>query len=385
MTNGWFDQLVAWIGAHPLAAGLVIFAIAFCDAVIVVGAIVPALPLLFAIGELIGLGELYGPYAVACAALGAFIGDGLSFWIGRRWGSQLRGVWPFARYPQLLDRSEAVFRRNALKGIVIARYIGPIRPFVPAVGQQAIAVAVALGQADLVEQRVGFRGVEGGISLAVRRLVERAVGQHQVVRRQAEAVVDDLVDLGAVDAERKRLAETGVAVQRAPYRVRHVEVRIERELRAAHRLPQPHVIAAALLRRLQEGVVGEVQSTRLQVGLAGRRLGRHQGAADDVEDEALGIGELLPGSVDAVVVRIARGDEAGGRLRRGVAPGLHRRQVGIDRVVGVADAVVELRPATRAGGRDGCLDLRSEEHTSELPSLMRISYAVFCLQKTKYM
>src|SRR3546814_1523991 len=26
---------------------------------------------------------------------------------------------------------------------------------------------------------------------------------------------------------------------------------------------------------------------------------------------------------------------------------------------------------------------RSEEHTSELPSLMRISYAVFCLQKTK--
>src|SRR3546814_19439398 len=79
---------------------------------------------------------------------------------------------------------------------------------------------------------------------------------------------------------------------------------------------QPHVIAAALLRRLQEGVVGEVQSTRLQVGLAGRRLGRHQGAADDVEDEALGIGELLPGSVDAVVVRIARGDEAGGRLRR---------------------------------------------------------------------
>src|SRR3546814_4441428 len=27
---------------------------------------------------------------------------------------------------------------------------------------------------------------------------------------------------------------------------------------------------------------------------------------------------------------------------------------------------------------------RSEEHTSELQSLMRISYAVFCLKKTKY-
>src|SRR3546814_3212387 len=28
--------------------------------------------------------------------------------------------------------------------------------------------------------------------------------------------------------------------------------------------------------------------------------------------------------------------------------------------------------------------LRSEEHTSELQSLMRISYAVFCLKKTNY-
>src|SRR3546814_1257525 len=30
---------------------------------------------------------------------------------------------------------------------------------------------------------------------------------------------------------------------------------------------------------------------------------------------------------------------------------------------------------------DVVLDLRSEEHTSELQSLMRISYAVFCLKK----
>src|SRR3546814_3790203 len=29
-------------------------------------------------------------------------------------------------------------------------------------------------------------------------------------------------------------------------------------------------------------------------------------------------------------------------------------------------------------------DIRSEEQTSELPPLMSISYAVFCLQKTKY-
>ncbi len=133
MLNQWFEQIVAWVGAHPVAAGLVIFAIALCDALIVLGAIVPALPLLFAIGVLIGLGEISGPYAVACAALGALVGDGLSFWIGRRWGPRLRGVWPFVRYPQLLDRGETMFRRNGIKSILIARYVGPIRPFVPAV------------------------------------------------------------------------------------------------------------------------------------------------------------------------------------------------------------------------------------------------------------
>src|SRR3546814_7290633 len=34
-------------------------------------------------------------------------------------------------------------------------------------------------------------------------------------------------------------------------------------------------------------------------------------------------------------------------------------------------------------GRGAALETRSEEHTSELQSLMRISYAVFCLKKKK--
>src|SRR3546814_5349334 len=41
------------------------------------------------------------------------------------------------------------------------------------------------------------------------------------------------------------------------------------------------------------------------------------------------------------------------------------------------DVHVEIRPLPRGKGR-------SEEHTSELQSLMRISYAVFCLTTKKY-
>src|SRR3546814_7974710 len=47
----------------------------------------------------------------------------------------------------------------------------------------------------------------------------------------------------------------------------------------------------------------------------------------------------------------------------------------VERVLGAVVVAAELR---------GDVDARSEEHTSELQSLMRISYAVFCLKKKKH-
>src|SRR3546814_4050330 len=45
-------------------------------------------------------------------------------------------------------------------------------------------------------------------------------------------------------------------------------------------------------------------------------------------------------------------------------------------IVGFGGAMIVIQPSWAIFGR-------SEEHTSELQSLMRISYAVFCLQKKK--
>src|SRR3546814_9848050 len=42
-----------------------------------------------------------------------------------------------------------------------------------------------------------------------------------------------------------------------------------------------------------------------------------------------------------------------------------------------------VQPQDHAGATGHETDRRSEEHTSELQSLMRISYAVFCLKKKK--
>src|SRR3546814_4295938 len=47
----------------------------------------------------------------------------------------------------------------------------------------------------------------------------------------------------------------------------------------------------------------------------------------------------------------------------------------------IAGGIVEIFLGVRAEGQSLESIARSEEHTSELQSLMRISYAVFCLQK----
>src|SRR3546814_4470760 len=60
------------------------------------------------------------------------------------------------------------------------------------------------------------------------------------------------------------------------------------------------------------------------------------------------------------------------------AVGTVARQTVAPRAVLVGNAAQTLHPI---GAQGFNLGLRSEEHTSELQSLMRISYAVFCLKK----
>src|SRR3546814_10521455 len=77
-------------------------------------------------------------------------------------------------------------------------------------------------------------------------------------------------------------------------------------------------------------------------------------------------------------VPLPRREKRLGVRRRSRSPSRERRLSGPGR-----DGTDSARARRPAPGRCGTADRRSEEHTSELQSLMRISYAVFCLNKTK--
>src|SRR3546814_6663988 len=86
------------------------------------------------------------------------------------------------------------------------------------------------------------------------------------------------------------------------------------------------------------------------------------------------------------VGRIIDGKAFAAKLREQVATGVQTFTAQAGRKPGLAVVLVGEDPASGVYVRNkGKATVeRSEEHTSELQSLMRISYAVFCLKKKKH-
>lgn len=127
------SNLFAWIGANPGWAGIGVFLIAFFESLALVGLILPGAAMMFGIGALVGTDTLPLWPTLAWAAVGAIAGDGVSFWLGRRYHMQLKVRWPLRNYPELISRATNFFYRHGGKSILLGRFVGPIRPVIPAV------------------------------------------------------------------------------------------------------------------------------------------------------------------------------------------------------------------------------------------------------------
>src|SRR6266481_1857714 len=62
---------------------------------------------------------------------GALLGDGTAFWIGHRTKREILNSWPMSKYPRVVAQSEAFFRRWGALAVFFARFVPPIRAFVP--------------------------------------------------------------------------------------------------------------------------------------------------------------------------------------------------------------------------------------------------------------
>jgi membrane protein DedA with SNARE-associated domain len=127
----YIDHLIALVSAHAWLAYLTLFLAALLEAVPIVGSVIPGSTIILALSALIPGGELRLEWVLAAAIAGALLGDGSAFWIGHRAKRQILNAWPMSNYPRVVAQSEAFFRRWGALAVFFARFVPPIRAFVP--------------------------------------------------------------------------------------------------------------------------------------------------------------------------------------------------------------------------------------------------------------
>ncbi|MDH2385706.1 DedA family protein [Bradyrhizobium sp. CER78] len=129
--TSFLDPLIAFVSAHAWLAYLTLFLAALLEAVPVVGSLVPGSTIILALSALVPGGELKLAPVLAAAAAGAMLGDGTAYLIGHRSQREILSAWPLSNYPRVVAQSVAFFNRWGVLAVFFARFVPPIRAFVP--------------------------------------------------------------------------------------------------------------------------------------------------------------------------------------------------------------------------------------------------------------
>ena len=125
------DPLISFVSTHAWLAYLTLFLAALLEAVPVVGAVIPGSTIIFALSALVPGGQLQLAWVLLVAIAGALLGDGSAFLLGYREQREILKTWPLSNYPRLVSQSEAFFHRWGTLAVFFARFVPPIRAFVP--------------------------------------------------------------------------------------------------------------------------------------------------------------------------------------------------------------------------------------------------------------
>jgi len=127
------SHILEIITNHPHISYFLIFLISLSESLAFVGLMVPGTVLMFGIGAVVATGSIALKPTLIAAIAGAITGDGISYWLGHHYQQRLVNVWPFSRYPQMLVKGDAFFRRHGGKSVLFGRFVGPVRPVIPVV------------------------------------------------------------------------------------------------------------------------------------------------------------------------------------------------------------------------------------------------------------
>ena len=110
---------------------IAVFIVAFLEALVGIGLIMPGSVLTVFSGWLAFHGKASISIIMTAAALGALLGDLASYWLGARFGIHLWNSRLLKKHEGLLRLAEILFFEHGGKSVFLGRFLGPIRGLVP--------------------------------------------------------------------------------------------------------------------------------------------------------------------------------------------------------------------------------------------------------------
>jgi membrane protein DedA with SNARE-associated domain len=127
----YIQPIIDFVRVHQDWAAPVVFVLCFAESLAFISLLVPAWGVLVALGALTSASGLdFWPILIA-GALGAALGDWLSYWIGLKLEDRIYHMWPLSQHPELIPAGEAFIKKWGPAAIFIARFSGPLRATVP--------------------------------------------------------------------------------------------------------------------------------------------------------------------------------------------------------------------------------------------------------------
>ncbi|OQX33368.1 MAG: hypothetical protein B0D91_14575 [Oceanospirillales bacterium LUC14_002_19_P2] len=127
------QPMLEWLRSHHEWLAVSIMLIALVESLAIAGIVLPGVVMLFGAATIAGSGVLDVWTTLIAAFIGAVLGDGISFILGRVFHQHIANWWPFTKHPQWLEEGEQFFHRHGGKSIAFGRFIGPVRPIIPLV------------------------------------------------------------------------------------------------------------------------------------------------------------------------------------------------------------------------------------------------------------
>jgi membrane-associated protein len=133
LIDSLLHSLIGFASDHAAWAYATVFLGALLEAIPVAGSFVPGTTVIVGISALVSSGRLDLGLLLAAATLGGALGDAGAFLLGHRIKRRILSLWPLSAYPHVIAQSEEFFRRRGTFAVFFARFVAPVRAFVPVI------------------------------------------------------------------------------------------------------------------------------------------------------------------------------------------------------------------------------------------------------------